>query len=96
MRIERGTPGGGQTYYIQGYVTSGGSALSGVTMTLGGAANKTATTDSGGAFSFTGLADGAYTITPSRAGCSFIPTSRGATISGADVIGQDFTGKCKY
>ncbi|RMF59287.1 MAG: T9SS C-terminal target domain-containing protein, partial [Bacteroidetes bacterium] len=45
-----------------------------------------------GNYAFTGLADGTYTITPSRAGYVFEPPSREVTVSGGDVTGQDFTG----
>ncbi|MCL4476730.1 MAG: carboxypeptidase regulatory-like domain-containing protein [Nitrospirae bacterium] len=80
------------TYSISGTVTDGVSPLSGVTMTLSGAGTGTTTTDVSGNYTFTGLANGTYTVTPSRTGYTFSPTSRTATISGADVTGQNFTG----
>ena len=88
--------GTGTTYSISGTVTSNLGALSGATMTLSGAGTGTTTTDSSGNYSFTGLSNGSYIVTPSRTTCSFIPTNRSMAISGADVIGQNFTGKCKY
>ena len=81
------------TYSISGTVTiSGGTPLVGVTMTLSGAATATTTTAANGTYSFTGLANGSYTVTPSLAGYTFTPLNRSVPISGANVTGQDFTG----
>ncbi|MCI4398646.1 MAG: metallophosphoesterase, partial [Acidobacteria bacterium] len=52
------------TYSISGTVS--GAATSGVTMTLSGAASKTTTTASDGTYTFSGLANGSYTVTPSK------------------------------
>ncbi len=80
------------TYFISGSVTSGGSSLSGATMTLSGAGARTAMTDANGNYSFTGLTNGSYTITPNKTGYTFTPTNRSITITGANVTGQGFTG----
>jgi hypothetical protein len=56
------------TYSLAGTVTSSGIGLQGVTMTLSGAESATATTDASGNFSFASLANGSYTITPSKTG----------------------------
>jgi hypothetical protein len=72
------------TYSVSGAVT--GDATSGVTITLSGASSATTTTAAGGAYSFTGLADGSYTVTPSLTGYTFNPASTSITVSGADVI----------
>jgi hypothetical protein len=85
-------PTGGGSYSISGKVTSGTGALSGVAMTLGGAANEVTTTDSEGNYTFTGLANGTYTVTPSKKGFTFLPKSRKATIYNADVKGRNFAG----
>lgn len=77
---------------ISGNVASGGAPLAGVTMTLGGAASATATTDAAGNYSFAGLADGAYTVTPSLAGFTFAPPNSAVNISGGNVTGVDFVG----
>jgi hypothetical protein len=79
-------------YSISGTVTSGGSALSGVTMALSGAATATSTTDGSGNYTFTGLASGSYTVTPSKAGYTFTPTNSAVTISSANITGKNFTG----
>ncbi|MDQ7787408.1 MAG: carboxypeptidase regulatory-like domain-containing protein [Thermodesulfovibrionales bacterium] len=81
------------TYLISGTVaTAGGTPIAGVTMTLTGAANATATTDASGNYSFAGLTNGAYTVTPSLTGYSFTPINRNVTISNANVTNQNFTG----
>ena len=77
------------TYSISGAVS--GAATSGVTMTLSGASGATTTTGTGGTYSFTGLASGSYTVTPSKSGCTFSPTSKNVTISGANQTGNNFT-----
>ncbi len=79
------------TYSISGRVTYNGSGLSGVTVSLTGAASSSRTTDSNGNYTFLGLQNGTYTITPSKEGYSFSPTSLQVTVSGANVTGKDFT-----
>jgi len=71
--------------------TVSGAVSQGVTLSLTGASNATTATDAAGHYSFSGLSNGAYTVTPSLTGFTFTPASRPVTVSGADVIGQDFT-----
>ena len=75
------------TYTISGTITGG----SGVAVTLSGAASGTTTANGSGNYSFSGLANGSYTITPSEAGFSFNPGSTNATVNGANVTGVNFT-----
>ncbi|MFH1377486.1 MAG: DNRLRE domain-containing protein [Planctomycetota bacterium] len=83
-------PGGATTYSISGTVS--GAVQSGVTITLGGDATAITTTDGSGNYSFSGLADGTYTLTPSLSGYTFSPTSlTGVVVSGANVPAQNFT-----
>jgi inhibitor of cysteine peptidase len=79
------------THSISGRVTSNGSGLSGVTMALTGASSANVITDGSGNYTFTGLDNGSYTITPSRTGYTFSPTSSPRTVSGADIPGVNFT-----
>ncbi|MGC8724815.1 MAG: carboxypeptidase regulatory-like domain-containing protein, partial [Acidobacteriota bacterium] len=79
------------TYSLSGTVTQGGSGLAGVTVALSGAASATTTTGSGGAYTFTGLANGSYTVTPSLSGYVFTPASASETVSGANVTGVNFS-----
>jgi hypothetical protein len=81
------------TYSISGRVgTSSGSPLPGVSLTLSGAAASTTNTNGSGNYSFTGLANGTYTITPSKNRYTFVPSSITLNINSADVSGQNFTG----
>ncbi|MEZ5469812.1 MAG: carboxypeptidase regulatory-like domain-containing protein [Lysobacterales bacterium] len=78
------------TYSISGQVTtSTGAAISGVTVSTGSAST---TTDASGNYSIPNLVAGSYTLTPSRSGYTFSPTSRAVTIGSANVSGQNFTG----
>ncbi|MGC8723132.1 MAG: protease pro-enzyme activation domain-containing protein [Acidobacteriota bacterium] len=77
------------TYGISGTVS--GAVTSGVTMTLSGAASATTTTASGGTYSFAGLANGTYTVTPSKSGYTFTPASASETVNGASITGVNFT-----
>lgn len=78
-------------FSIRGQVTSGSSGLSGVTMKLTGAAANTVTTDTNGNYSFGGLGNGNYTITPSKTGFTFDPASSAQVISNADITAVNFT-----
>jgi len=55
------------------------------------AASATTTADASGNYSFTGLANGSYTVTPSKAGFTFTPASQAVTINGANQTGVNFT-----
>ena len=80
---------GTTTYSISGTVS--GAVSSGVTMTLSGAASATTTTATNGTYTFSGLANGTYTVTPSKSGYTFSPTSTSVTINGANQTGKNFT-----
>ncbi len=75
---------------ISGQVTNAGFGLSGVIMDLSGASNATAATDNNGNFSFNNVDNGNYTVTPGKAGYTFMPTSKDITVTDADVTGVDF------
>jgi len=77
------------TYSISGTVT--GDTQAGVTMSLFGSISTTTITDASGNYRFTGISNGTYTVTPRKSGYSFEPPYRQVTISGANVIGADFT-----
>jgi len=68
-----------------------GIALQGVQINLSGSTSGNTITDASGNYSFTGLAGGNYTVTPSLAGFIFTPVSDVVTVSAADVIGNNFT-----
>jgi hypothetical protein len=78
------------TFAISGTISpaAGGN---GATVTLSGTATAAATADSSGNYTFTGLSNGTYAVTPSRTGYTFSPTSQSATVNGANVTGANFT-----
>ena len=60
-------------------------------MTLSGTSSATTAANGSGAYTFTGLANGSYTVTPSQTGFTFSPASLPATIASANVTGLNFT-----
>ena len=76
---------------ISGQVSSSGSGLAGVTMTLDGQASATVTTDASGNYSFAALENGNYTITPSLTGYTFSPASSAQPVNGADIKAVNFS-----
>ena len=81
---------GSTTYSISGTIspTAGGG---GATVTLGGASSATTVADANGNYSFTGLANGSYTVTPAKTGYTFAPASQPVTVNGANQTGVNFT-----
>jgi hypothetical protein len=75
------------THSITGTVTGSSSA----SIVLSGTSSSTTTTDSSGAFTFTGLVNGSYTVTPNETAYTFAPASQSVTINGANVNGVNFT-----
>lgn len=84
------TPAG--TYLISGTVTLTGNPLLGAMISLTGTRSTSTTTDSYGYYSFTGLSNGSYTVTPSGLGYTYTPASAVVNISGASVTGKNFAG----
>src|SRR5271166_642383 len=78
----------GTTFELGGQVSGVGGASA--TVTLTGTANATTTTDSGGNYSFAGLVNGAYTVTPSNSGVTFTPASQTITINNLSQNTVDF------
>ncbi len=84
------TPQGGQSFSISGTISpaAGGS---GTTVALSGATSATTTTDSAGNYTFTGLANGTYVVTPSHTGYTFTPSTQSVTVNGANVTAVNFS-----
>jgi hypothetical protein len=80
-------PSGVPSWTISG--TIGGGA--GSTVSLTGASAATTTADASGAYRFAGLANGSYTVTPTKSGFSFSPPNQAITVNGANVTGVNFT-----
>ncbi len=78
------------TFNLSGAI-SPAAAGSGAKVTLSGAATTTATADGAGNYTFPGLANGTYAVTPSRTGYTFNPSTQTATVTGANVTGVNFT-----
>ena len=64
--------------------TVGGAGGNGATVTLSGASSATVTADASGHYIFAGLANGAYTVTPTHTGFTFSPASQAITINNAN------------
>ncbi len=77
------------TYSISGTIS--GDVQQGVILELTGSATATATSGADGSYSFNGLSNGNYTVTPSLAGYTFQPTSLPVTIANDDQTDVDFT-----
>ena len=81
----------GATFSISGTI-SPATAANGTAVVLSGVAGATTVTNTSGNYTFTGLANGTYTLTPSNSGYSFTPASHSVTINAAQVTGVNFTG----
>lgn len=68
--------------------------MPGITITLSGAGTSTTTTDTSGNYTFTGITNGAYTLTPSMTGYNFNPVNIAVTIGDANSTGNNFTSSC--
>jgi hypothetical protein len=77
---------------IQGALGAGGA---GATVAWTGDSSGSVTADGSGNYNTLEalLPFGSYTITPSKTGYTFSPTSASETVSGADITGINFTGK---
>jgi hypothetical protein len=74
------------------YTISGTVQGSEATLVLSGPTNATTATDALGQYTFSGLSNGIYTVSPSMTGYSFSPASATVTVSSASVSGIGFTG----
>ncbi|MBI2267570.1 MAG: carboxypeptidase regulatory-like domain-containing protein [Armatimonadetes bacterium] len=78
-------------YTISGTVTLSGSPLSGITVNLTGDNVSQTSTDASGNYSFTGLPNGTYTVTPQHPNFTFTPVNSNVTIMNASQVGINFT-----
>ena len=86
----------GHSFATRGFSLSGTinptAAGNGAAVALSGTASASATADSAGNFTFAGLPDGSYMVTPTHSGYAFAPGNQSATVNGANVAGLNFTG----
>ena len=85
------TPTPSATFTISGSTTySNGTALAGVQLGLSGTNASYTISNANGFYTFTGLPNGAYVVTPSAAGMTFSPTSKSVSIQGQSASGIVF------
>ncbi len=86
---------GGNKFKTAGFSMSGtitpAAAGNGAAVALSGAASASATADNAGNYTFAGLPNGSYKVTPTHAGYAFTPGSQSAAVNGANVTGVNFT-----
>ena len=80
------------TFSITGSVTpaASGSGAS-VSLSLNSSVVATTTVSSTGAYSFSGISNGSYVVTPSKGGFTFTPATQTAVINGANATVPAFT-----
>jgi hypothetical protein len=79
------------TMPVATFSISGSAGTSGATVTAG---SQGATSDASNNYVISGLANGIYTVTPSKSGCTFSPATLSVTVAGANVTGNNFTATC--
>jgi hypothetical protein len=79
-----------QTYSISGTISPAAGGA-GATVTLSGVTAATTTANSSGNYTFSGLSNGTYAVTPSLTGYTFSPNVQSAIVNGANVTGLNFT-----
>src|SRR5258707_13143881 len=87
---------GGNKFNTSGFSLSGTinptAAGNGATVALSGGTSASATADGSGNYTFAGLPNGSYMVTPKHSGYAFSPGNQSATVNGTDTTGVDFTG----
>ena len=78
------------SYTLSGSISPANLAV-GTTVALSGTSSASTTVNSNGGFTFSGLANGTYIVTPSMSGLTYSPTSSPVTINGGNVSGVNFT-----
>jgi len=79
-------------YRVSGRIgRSNGTAIPNVSVTRTGSATPV-TTNGAGYYTFNGVPNGTYTLTPSLSGFTFAPTTKSVTVNGADPAAQNFIG----
>lgn len=80
------------TFTVSGTVTPAASGQGTIlTLSSNGTTVATATADNTGSYSLSGIANGSYTLTPTKSGFTFSPANQPITINGANVTASSFT-----
>jgi len=79
------------TMPVATFSISGNAGTTGAAVTAG---SQGATSDGSNNYTISGLANGIYTVTPSKSGCTFTPASTSVTVAGANITGINFTASC--
>jgi hypothetical protein len=85
------TPISSGSFTISGSITPAADG-NGATIALSGPNAESSTASGNGSYSFSGLVNGNYTVTPSRSGYIFTPQVQTVTINGSSATGVNFTG----
>ena len=80
-----------QTFTVSGTISGTGGNTATVTLNSGTTTVATTTASTAGAYSFSNVANGSYTVTPTKTGFSFTPTSWAVTVNGASVTVPAFS-----
>jgi hypothetical protein len=78
------------TYTLSGIIAGAGG--SGATVTLSGTAGGTTTADASGKYSFSGLYNGTYAVTPGTKGYVITPSSQNVSINGSNATANFTSG----
>ena len=79
-----------KTWSISGTINPSATGA-GASVILSGAASASTIADASGKYTFSGLVNGSYEVTPSKTGFSFNPASQTPTVNNTNVTGMDFT-----
>jgi hypothetical protein len=79
------------TFTVSGTISGAGGNAATVTLTSGTTTVATVTSTAAGAYTFSSVVNGSYTVTPTKAGFTFTPTSQVVTVNGANVANVNFT-----
>ena len=83
---------GGNANVMPFGIISGNAGVAGAMVCYSGATSGCVTADGSGNYTFPSLANGVYTITPTKAGYVFSPASATETVSNGNISGANFTG----
>jgi hypothetical protein len=81
---------GGNANVMPFGVISGSAGIAGATISYSGTTSGSVTADGSGNYTLPSLANGMYTITPSKSGVAFNPSSSTQTISNGNITGINF------